>query len=122
MKKVLIGGWEAGEFETLNNFLENSDIEEVIVLTESHSEYVLKDIVKGDVKVDNENLLSEKLIIFDGFDNKEISKFIEEFKKLGLTSPIFAMITKHSIKWKLKYLIEHLVEEREEFKKRMKKT
>ena len=122
MKKVLIGGWNDEELEILNNFLEKSDIDEIITLTESHSEYVMKDIIQGKVNIDNENLLSERVIIFDGFNNKEISEFIEKFKRLGLTSPVFAMITKHSIKWKLKDLLKHLIEEREEFKKRMKKN
>ena len=121
MKKILLGGWDKTELEILNNFVAKENIEDIIILTENHLNYVLKDIVEGNVSVECKKLLSEKLIIFDGFDNKEISEFISGFKVLNLPSPIYAMITKHSIKWKLKKLINHLVEEREEFKKRSKK-
>jgi hypothetical protein len=120
MTKILIGGWDKEEFSLLRDLSDNLGIEKIISLNSNDLDKYIKVIIEDKNHENNGDILDEKFIIFDGLDKSEISEFIEGYKKLGLPSPIFAMVTEHSINWKLKDLLEHLVEEREEFKKMSK--
>lgn len=118
--KVLAGGWSVDEAAQIKTFADEQNVEKFIIINSSDSESILGDIVKAE-NTEFGDILNEKMILFYGMTNKEISKFIDSFKTLGLDRPLFAMVTPHSVKWKIAYLLEHLMEEREQAQARSRK-
>jgi hypothetical protein len=110
-KKVLIGGFTSEIIESLKSetgyffYVITKDDTELVV-----SEILRKDISKGDA-------LDIKFVLLNGLTKEEIFGFIEKYKKLGLPKALFAMVTPHSINWKLKDLIYHLIEEEREMRR-----
>ncbi len=63
-------------------------------------------------------MIDKKIIIVNGFTEDELKEFILWYKKNEkLPKPIFAVITEHSIEWKVKDLLNELIKEDEEIKK-----
>jgi hypothetical protein len=111
--KLLVGGWDSVEIEKIKELSIKQDVEDFIILNKKDEDIIIGDLVKN---ANNEisDILDERLILFYGFTNKQISKFIDNFKLLNLDYPLFAMVTPHSIKWNLRTLLEHLKEERKQ--------
>ncbi len=66
-------------------------------------------------------MIDKKVIILNGFTQEELREFLTWYKQnKNLPPSIFAVITEHSIEWKVKDLLEELVKEDEEMKKRKK--
>ena len=52
------------------------------------------------------------VMIFRGFDEKELKSFLSEYKNAGIEKvALKAMVTPYNVVWTLYYLIEHLKEE-----------
>jgi hypothetical protein len=109
--KILVAGWDKQEFDKICKFADKQKIETIIIINKNDENKTVSDIIKNENNLFG-NILDEKLILFYGMTNKKISDFINGFKKLSLTYPLFAMVTPHSIKWELKKLLKHLNEER----------
>jgi hypothetical protein len=115
-KKILIGGWEIKDYNFIEKFCKNLGFNSVINIDSSDIDEKLENLLKKE-KVTDSKPLHEKVIIFNDFTREEIINFMNNFKLMNFSKPIFAVVTEHSINWNLSYLIEHLVEEREFFKK-----
>jgi hypothetical protein len=111
--KLLVGGWDSVEIKKIKELSIKQNVEDFIILNKKDEDIIIGDLVKN---ANNEisDILDERLILFYGFTNKQISKFIDNFKLLNLDYPLFAMVTPHSIKWNLRTLLEHLKEERKQ--------
>ncbi len=63
-------------------------------------------------------MIDRKIIIINGFSEEELKEFLSWYKQNEkLPKSIFAVVTEHSIEWKVKDLLEELVKEDEEMKK-----
>ncbi len=116
-KKIILGGWSENELDEIFKLSNDANF---ITVNNSNLDNNIFDILEGNLNEKKGEQLYEKIIIFHKFSKEEVFEFIKKFKKLKLQSPIFAVVTQHSINWKLNYLLEHLIEEREFFRKRKK--
>lgn len=110
-KKILIGGFPLNTIDRLKSNVTY----EFLVLTSEDVDLIIADILKKDNSVGD--LLDIKIVLLNGFTREEIFSFIQIYKSLGLPKALFAMITNHSINWKLKDLIYHLIQEEKELKR-----
>ncbi len=63
-------------------------------------------------------MIDKKVVILNGFTKEELKEFLSWYKKNEkLPKAIFAVVTEHSIEWKVKELLEELIKEDEEMKK-----
>ena len=63
-------------------------------------------------------MIDKKVIILNGFKEEELKEFLSWYKKNEkLPKSIFAVVTEHSMEWKVKDLIKELVKEDEEVKR-----
>ncbi len=63
-------------------------------------------------------MIDKKIIIVNGFTKEELKELIAWYRKNEkLPEAIFAVVTEHSIEWKLKDLLQELIKEDEEMKK-----
>lgn len=53
---------------------------------------------------DNEEVWSEKAIIFNNIPTTRVSGFLDGLKKMKIRRPLTAMVTEVSIDWKSKYI------------------
>lgn len=60
--------------------------------------------------------LDERFIMFLGFDDDLIMKFMKSFPS-NIRRPIFCGLTSSNIEWKVSYLMDHLIEEKRKFEK-----
>ena len=68
-------------------------------------------------RYDNEEVWSEKAIIFNNIPTTRVSGFLDGLKKMKIRRPLTAMVTEVSIDWKLDTLIYNLKEERKSIAK-----
>ncbi len=116
-KKIILGGWNDSE---LNKIFNLSNEVKYITVNNSNLNDTINEILSRNLTDNDGEQLYEKIVIFHMFTKEEVFDFIKKFKNLKLQYPIFAVVTEHSINWKLSYLLEHLIEEREYFRKRKK--
>lgn len=85
----------------------------VKIIEKSMAEVKVKDIING-INTDNNNtdLPKEKVILFNGYDNKMLKPAINKARQL-VPGCILAVVTPISKTWKFKDLLEHLIKERE---------
>ncbi len=63
-------------------------------------------------------MIDKKIIIVNGFTEEELKEFLSWYRKNeNLPKSIFAVVTQHSIEWKLGDLLKELIREDEEMKK-----
>ncbi|MGC8768475.1 DUF3783 domain-containing protein [Calditerrivibrio sp.] len=110
-KKILVGGFPLNTID----LLKSNVTYEFSVLTSEDVDLVIADILTKESSVGDP--LDIKVVLLNGFNREEIFSFIQIYKSLGLPKALFAMITTHSINWKLKDLIYHLIQEEKELKK-----
>ena len=115
--KLLLAGFNKYELEQLTDFANSQKIENIIIINKNDEEKIVGDLVK-EANIEINEILEEKLILFYGMTNKQITKFIDGYKKNKLDKPLFAVVTPHSIKWELKTLLKHLNEERKQMLKK----
>lgn len=87
-------------------------------ITNSDASTKIIDILCGkEVEESVEEFASnEKVIIFNGYDDKELRGIIT-FIRGFIEGGILAVVTEQSSKWTFKYLLEHLIEERNMYEK-----
>lgn len=111
-KLLLIGGFLGEEVELIKGY---SDVE-ILTICDEDTDCVVKEFIdKGSSGVSPIDL---RVILLHNFQREEIFNFINFYKSLKLPKPIFAMITEHSINWKIKDLLFQLVQEEREVRGR----
>ncbi len=113
---LLLYGFSGTEAGLLKGEMKNFHESEIIFLSASQREdLTIKDILQLPEHPFHEPL-NNRFIMFLGFDDDSIMKFIKSFPS-KLKRPIFCGLTSSNIEWKVSYLMEHLIEEKRNFEK-----
>lgn len=118
---LLIYGFCDDELSLTQNYNKSFGVDDVLIVGESQLDDKIDGLLKGEEKMINsinEDCEKDKFIIFNAFSNKEIHDYINEFKEKVDLNPIFAVITPHSLMWKLGDLIRELANERRAMSRR----
>lgn len=107
---LILGGFDKQEISALMRF----DNVPVRILHSEDTDYILRDFINSEIS--SGSPLEIKVILFHNFEKEQIFTFINFYKSLGMSRAIFAMVTQHSIEWKIKELIYHLLQEEKEIK------
>ncbi len=105
---------ELAAIKTVSNF---AGIRDRIAVTSKNGNTKINDILDGNMLDDNEEVWSEKAIIFNNIPTNRVSGFLDGLKKMKIRRPLTAMVTEVSIDWKLDTLIYNLKEERKSIAK-----
>ncbi|GAA0781707.1 DUF3783 domain-containing protein [Hathewaya limosa] len=91
----------------IENNMMNLKMEEIV-----HGLKLNKSMMEGK----KENLINEKVILFNDFKEEDLNKIIGDIRVCKDLNCILAVVTPTSINWTFEYLVNHLIEEREWFK------
>jgi len=91
----------------IENNMMNLKMEEIV-----HGLKLNKSMIEGK----KENLINEKVILFNDFKEEDLNKIIGDIRVCKDLNCILAVVTPTSINWTFEYLVNHLIEEREWFK------
>lgn len=91
----------------IENNMMNLKMEEIV-----HGLKLNKSVMEGK----KENLINEKVILFNDFKEEDLNKIIGDIRVCKDLNCILAVVTPTSINWTFEYLVNHLIEEREWFK------
>ena len=100
---------ELTAIKTVSGFV---GIKDRIVVNSKNGNTKIKDILDGNISDDNEDIWSEKAVIFNNIPNNRVMGFLDSLKKMKIRRPLSAMVTEVSIDWTLNTLIYNLKEER----------
>lgn len=105
---------ELAAIKTVSSFV---GIKDRIVVNSKNGNTKIKDILDGNISDDNEDIWSEKAIIFNNIPNNRVTGFLDSLKKMKIKRPLTAMVTEVSIDWELNTLVYNLKEERKALSK-----
>ena len=105
---------ELTAIKTVSSFV---GIKDRIVVNSKNGNTKIKDILDGNISNDNEDIWSEKAIIFNNIPNNRVTGFLDSLKKMKIKRPLSAVVTEVSIDWDLNTLVYNLKEERKALSK-----
>lgn len=105
---------EANAIKTVANF---AGIKDRIQVSSKNGNTKIKDILDGNISSNNENVYTDKAIIFNNIASNRVTGFLDGLKKMKIKRPLTAMVTEVSIDWQLDTLIYNLKEERKALSK-----
>lgn len=127
-KTVLIYGFNEDEKASLERLLRENNLPEYKAINEAMTNVTLEliltipsNMAKPSNTSNNEDannkeamipIYDGKVVLFNKFQEDEVMKAMRAIKAGFSDSPIFAVVTPTSTKWKFKDLVEHLIEER----------
>ena len=127
-KLILAYGLTCVEEERLNNLLSKQNILPCKVIEKDMGNITIKKILsnkeeneakeKNEGKENKTELPSEKLLLFNGYNDKQLYDLIDSIRQIKSTETILAAVTPTSINWTISYLMQHLIDEREAYRKR----
>lgn len=89
----------------------------IIEITPEMFEMTLNDVLLGmRLEVFNNNLIKEKIILYNNLSQCELKKAIMDTKQ-NIKDGILAVVTQKFINWKISYLINNLIYEKEWYSK-----
>ena len=89
----------------------------IIEITPEMFEMTLNDVLLGmRLEVFNNNLIKEKIILYNNLSQCELKKAIMDTKQ-NIKDGILALVTQKFINWKISYLINNLIYEKEWYSK-----
>ena len=106
-KLMAIANKYRSETIIIENNMMNLKMEEIV-----HGLKLNKSMIEGK----KENLINEKVILFNDFKEEDLNKIIGDIRVCKDLNCILAVVTPTSINWTFEYLVNHLIEEREWFK------
>lgn len=116
-KGILIYGFSEDEKAKVDEILSKQKLSKCRVIESNMAKTPLKSIIEGlKFEVWDGELPSEKVVLFNNLNDRELENVIKGVREAFGSAPIFAVITEQSIKWTFEKLIFHLVKEREWFK------
>ena len=117
-KLILAYGLTSVEEEELNNLLAIQNILPCKVIKNNMGEFTIKETLSNiEGKESNTELPHEKLLLFNGYNDKRLYDLIDSIRQIKSIDTILAAVTPISINWTVSYLMKHLIGEREAYKK-----
>ncbi len=116
--KILVFNYTAEEERTLDTLLAHIEAPPAMRIDPARAHLTLREIINGTGEAAESVASDEKVLLFHAIPEKGVRFLIQVFRQSNLPSPIYAVVTEHSITWRFRDLLEHLVEERNRFERR----
>ncbi len=117
---LFLYGYLENEVNQIQKMCKKGGIDNVNIIPYGYEHSIIGNIIDGNCKKLEEDKIDEKVILINGLSDFDITFIIKNYRTLNLGSPLMAVVTEHSIKWRFKDLVCGLQEERAEFEKMRK--
>ena len=111
--RLLIWNFLPEEKNGLDVLLQKIGAPVAVAVTKCRGKLTLRDIIHSEAESEEEFSSEEKVVLFYNVPQNGVFFLIDVFKKAGLPTALYAVVTKHSIEWPFCELLEHLVRERD---------
>ena len=91
-------------------------IRDFIFVDSKNGNTIIKDILNNEISADNEDIWSNKAMIFNNITQIKINGFLDSLKKMKMARPLSAVVTETTIDWTLNKLVYNLIQERNALK------
>ena len=117
-KLILSYGLTKDEEEKLNSLLSKQNMLPCKVIEKNMGNVTIKEVLENiESEKSKIELPHEKLLLFNGYKDKELYDLIDSIRQIKSSNTILAAVTPTSISWTVNYLMQHLIEEREAYRK-----
>lgn len=113
---IIIVNFNKNELNIIKNIAKLVGIKDCIFVNNKNGKTTIKDILNNNISDDNEEIWTNKAIIFNNINQLKINGFLESLKKMKITRPLSAVVTDKTIDWTLSKLIYNLTQERQALK------
>ena len=87
-------------------------IRDFIFVDSKNGNTIIKDILENNISQDNEEVWTNKAMIFNNINQIKINGFLDSLKKIKIAKPLSAILTETTIDWTLNKLVYNLIQER----------
>ena len=109
---VLVVNSNKKESATIKNMGRLVGIRDFIFVDSKNGNTIIKDILENNISQDNEEVWTNKAMIFNNINQIKINGFLDSLKKIKIAKPLSAIVTETTIDWTLNKLVYNLIQER----------
>ena len=91
-------------------------IKDCIFVDSKNGKTTINNILENNISNDNEDIWTNKAIIFNNINQLKINGFLDSLKKMKISRPLSAVVTDTTINWTLNKLVYNLIQERQALK------
>jgi len=113
---IIIVNFNKKECSVIKNIGRLVGIKDYIFVDSKNGKTIIKDILNDTVSDDNEEVWTNKAVIFNNITKLKINGFLDSLKKMKIASPLSAVVTNTTIDWTLNKLVYNLIQERQALK------
>ena len=113
---IIIVNFNKKESSMIKNIGRLVGIRDCIFVDSKNGKTAIKDLLNSNLSDDNEELWTNKAIIFNNIAQLTINGFLENLKKMKIARPLSAVVTDTTIDWTLNKLVYNLIQERQALK------
>lgn len=113
---IIVVNFNKKESSIIKNIGRLVGIRDCIFVDSKTGKSTIKDILNNEVSNDNEEVWTNKAIIFNNITQLKINGFLDSLKKMKIARPLSAVVTDTTIDWSLNKLVYNLIQERNALK------
>ena len=87
-------------------------IRDCIFVDSKNGKTTINNILNNEISDDNEEIWTNKAVIFNNITQLKINGFLDSLKKMKIARPLSAVVTETTIDWTLNKLVYNLIQER----------
>ncbi|MPN23245.1 hypothetical protein SDC9_170633 [bioreactor metagenome] len=113
---MIIVNFNKKECSMIKNIGRLVGIKDFIFVDSKSGKTIIKDILNDSISDDNEEVWTNKALIFNNITQLKINGFLDSLKKMKMARPLSAVVTDTTIDWTLNKLVYNLIQERQALK------
>ena len=113
---IIIVNFNKKEASMIKNIGRLLGIKDCIFVDSKNGKTIIKDILENNISDENEEVWTNKAVIFNNITQLKISGFLDNLKKMKIARPLSAVVTDTTIEWTLNKLVYNLIQERQALK------
>ncbi len=113
---IIIINFNKKECNMIKNIGRLVGIKDCIFVDSKNGKTTINNILENNISNDNEDIWTNKAIIFNNINQLKINGFLDSLKKMKISRPLSAVVTDTTINWTLNKLVYNLIQERQALK------
>lgn len=113
---VIIVNFNKKESTMIKNIGRLVGIKDFVFVNSKNGKTTIKDILDDNISNENEEVWTNKAMIFNNITQLKINGFLDSLKKMKIARPLSAVVTDTTIDWTLNKLVYNLIQERQALK------
>lgn len=113
---MIIVNFNKKECSMIKNIGRLVGIKDFIFVDSKSGKTIIKDILNDSISDDNEEVWTNKVVIFNNITQLKINGILDSLKKMKMARPLSAVVTDTTIDWTLNKLAYNLIQERQALK------